>query len=173
MMAVVVGIVLMIACGEKKSELSGKIDEQAMIVDEILIQQAADSAIARYSSELKAALQSAMKEGGPVNAIGVCNEIAPEIAAEHSVEGWYLERVTDKSRNANNQVDSTQAEIMKQFAMADSAPMYIGKWELVGSDTVYHYYRPIRVGEFVFELPRRQRTTCARSRSENRGVVSR
>ncbi|MBN2227562.1 MAG: DUF3365 domain-containing protein [candidate division Zixibacteria bacterium] len=144
--AVGVGIVLMIGCGKEKGGSSGKIDEQAMIVDEILIQQAADSAIAWYSSELKAALQAAITEGGPVNAIGVCNEIAPEIAAAHSIEGWYLERVTDKSRNANNQVDSTQAEILARFAVADSAPSFIGEWELIGSDTVYHFYRPIRVG---------------------------
>jgi len=139
-------VALLISCGKDKSETAGDVAEMAM-TDELLIQSAADSAIARFSSQLKAALQAAMKEGGPVNAIGVCNEMAPEIAAAHSVEGWYLERVTDKSRNANNQADSTQLDLLAQFAVADSAPAFIGRWVTSTTDTVYRYFKPIRVGE--------------------------
>src|SRR5581483_4165231 len=44
----------------------------------------ARAAAGDFGAKLLAALQKAMAEGGPVNAIGVCNTTAPEIAAEKS-----------------------------------------------------------------------------------------
>ncbi|MCB1692443.1 MAG: DUF3365 domain-containing protein [Pseudomonadales bacterium] len=53
-----------------------------------------------FAGELKPALMAAMQEGGPVHAIDVCSERAPEIAERLSAEsGWSVSRVSLKPRN--------------------------------------------------------------------------
>jgi len=56
---------------------------------------------------LKAELKAAMKQGGPGNAIQVCKNKAPEIAAEISAkQGWRVARTSLKLRNPHNQADA-------------------------------------------------------------------
>ena len=60
--------------------------------------QEARGLVKAFMGELKGELQAAMKDGGPVNAIGVCNLKAPEIAAQKSQEsGWQLARTSAKT----------------------------------------------------------------------------
>ena len=40
----------------------------------------ATSTFKEFGGELKGKLQAAMKEGGPVNAVKVCHEVAPQMA---------------------------------------------------------------------------------------------
>lgn len=55
----------------------------------------------RFMSTLLPTLQTAMSEGGPLNAIDVCAVQAPEIARQLSVEtGWDVSRVSLKARNS-------------------------------------------------------------------------
>ncbi|MFN2381752.1 MAG: hypothetical protein ABR561_04260, partial [Guyparkeria sp.] len=42
-----------------------------------------------FGKTLKGELQTAMKEGGPMDAVQVCNQRAPEIAADLSEESGY------------------------------------------------------------------------------------
>lgn len=51
-------------------------------------------------SELKAALETEMAKGKPAEAIAVCSEIAPSLAAKKSREtGWQVRRVGTRVRN--------------------------------------------------------------------------
>jgi len=76
----------------------------------------AKTAIKQFAGALQTELKSAMKAGGPVAAIGVCNTqampITEEVAAEH---GMYLSRVSTKSRNPANSPNEWQAAVLEGF----------------------------------------------------------
>ena len=69
-----------------------------------------------FFEELKSELVKGMKAGGPVNAIGVCRNIAPEIAMKHSENsGWDVARTSLKLRNPNNAPDAWETKVLQQF----------------------------------------------------------
>jgi hypothetical protein len=73
-------------------------------------------AIKAFAGELKGELQSAMKAGGPVNAIGVCNMRAPEIADSLNSKGALkISRVSLKNRNPGNAPDAWQKAVLEEF----------------------------------------------------------
>jgi hypothetical protein len=62
--------------------------------------EAADKLSAQFLGELKSALVEEMQQGGPAAAIGVCTDLAPEIAGRLSREtGWRVTRVGTRVRN--------------------------------------------------------------------------
>jgi len=73
-------------------------------------------AIKEFATTLKASLVSAMKSGGPIEAISVCNQVAPAISAELSEKyGFEISRTSLKVRNQNNAADQWEKEILFQF----------------------------------------------------------
>ena len=79
-------------------------------------------AIKAFATELKGELQAAMKAGGPVNAIGVCNTRAPEIANETNAKGKLkISRVSLKNRNADNAPDEWQKSVLEDFERRKAA----------------------------------------------------
>jgi hypothetical protein len=69
-----------------------------------------------FMKTLKGELQTAMKAGGPVNAIQVCNKRAPEIAAGFSEKkGWMVARTSLKYRNPDNAPDPWEHKVLEQF----------------------------------------------------------
>jgi len=72
--------------------------------------------IKTFSTRLQAALQQAMADGGPVNAIDVCKVKAPAIAAELSTDGWVVRRTSLKVRNPLNSPDNFERKVLKDFA---------------------------------------------------------
>ena len=69
-----------------------------------------------FMQTLKGELQAAMKTGGPVSAIQVCNKRAPEIAAGFSEEkGWRVARTSLKYRNPDNAPDAWERTVLEQF----------------------------------------------------------
>lgn len=69
-----------------------------------------------FFEELKGELGKGMKEGGPVNAIGVCNTVAPAIAKKHSeTSGWSVARTSLKLRNPNNAPDAWEQQMLTKF----------------------------------------------------------
>lgn len=76
----------------------------------------ANSAIKEFASSLKAALVSALKSGGPVEAIGVCNQEAPLIASELSKKyGMTIRRTSLKVRNPSNSADDWESAALEHF----------------------------------------------------------
>ena len=72
---------------------------------------------AAFSVELRAELQAAMAEGGPLAAIRVCNEEAPRIAAAAAERsGAEVGRTSSKVRNPANRPDAHQREVLAEFA---------------------------------------------------------
>jgi len=75
-----------------------------------------------FGGPLKKALGAGMKNGGPVNAIGVCNEKAPGIAAKAATDsGWEVGRTSLKLRNPNNEADAWELNVLNLFEARKAA----------------------------------------------------
>ncbi len=65
---------------------------------------------------LKQELMAGMQDGGPVNAISVCNLYAPAIANTYSVrKGWDVGRTSLKVRNPANAPDTWERSVLESF----------------------------------------------------------
>lgn len=71
--------------------------------------------LAPFKAELKAALMQGM-ESGPVEAISICRDKAPQIAARLSVDGVQMGRSSHRLRNAANAPQDWLAPIMAAYA---------------------------------------------------------
>jgi hypothetical protein len=71
----------------------------------------------RFVGTLLPTLQSALQDGGPLNAIDVCAVEAPKIAQQLSEEsGWEVTRVSLKARNSSTAVpDTWEAQVLNMF----------------------------------------------------------
>ena len=115
-----------------------------------LVQEAADKLTGMFMQDLKSELMAAMKDGGPANAIAVCNVRAPEIADAHSESGvWSIKRVTDRPRNLENMADDHELGVMNKFRdTTNRVEAGYGEWQVSESrDTSFVYYKPIRTGD--------------------------
>jgi len=146
--------VVIISCGkDEKSKQDAEREKFAKklqdgeYADVSILQKAAEKEIESFSFSLKKALSEAMRTGGPVNAINVCSELAPEIAMSRMTEGWTISRVTAKSRNRNNQAGAMQLDLLDQFFSPDQEPKFIGEWLNISGKKQYNYYKPIYMQE--------------------------
>lgn len=88
----------------------------AVAADMNALKTEAKTVVMSFGGPLKKALGGAMKEGGPVNAIGVCNEKAPGIAmAAAKSSGWNVGRTSLKLRNPGNEPDAWELGVLKMF----------------------------------------------------------
>ncbi len=84
--------------------------ENAALIDETR------AAMKALGAELKATLQSTMKSDGPLKAISVCNEKAPELAQKISAEkGMEVGRTSLRTRNELNAPDPWELSVLEQF----------------------------------------------------------
>jgi hypothetical protein len=70
-----------------------------------------------FATTLRRELEAAIQSGGPVKAIGVCQERAPAIASNLSARtGWAVGRVSLKPRNAKSgQPDAWEGQVLTRF----------------------------------------------------------
>lgn len=103
--------------------------------------------------ELKGALQSAMKEGGPVAAVDVCHDKAQELTEQVSAEkGFDVARTSHKLRNPVNAPDAWEKEVLAEFLARRAAgedPKQIEQWTVVEQDgqKTFRYMKAIPTGE--------------------------
>lgn len=72
--------------------------------------------VKQFGGQLKTELLATLKEGGPVNAIPVCSQKAPAIAAGLSQDtGWDISRTSLKARNPKNNPDPWEQTILESF----------------------------------------------------------
>lgn len=88
-----------------------------------------------FKAALGAELKAAMKAGGPVNAIGVCAKVAPEITAKLSDETLGLRRVGTRARNAKTNVP-TEAMSAVLDGLSRQSPVHVGLVD--GKTTAVH-----------------------------------
>lgn len=77
----------------------------------------AKALIKEFATTLQGELQAAMKAGGPTNAIGVCKDRAPAIAADLANQsGWEVGRTSLRVRNqALNLPDEWEIGVLRSF----------------------------------------------------------
>jgi hypothetical protein len=72
--------------------------------------------VKQFFGQLKGELGKAMKTGGPIKAIEVCNTVAPAIAKEQSEKhGWKVGRTSLKTRNPGNAPDEWERKVLEKF----------------------------------------------------------
>ncbi len=82
----------------------------------------ARSVMKGFGMQLKSTLVSAMKHGGPVNALGVCNTKAGPITMKNAREsGWNIRRTSLKLRNPSNKADAWELAVLKDFEKKKAA----------------------------------------------------
>ncbi|MBE0509119.1 MAG: DUF3365 domain-containing protein [Gammaproteobacteria bacterium] len=94
--------------------------------------------IQQFAQQLQGELGKAMKAGGPVAAIEVCQSAAPAIAeAESRKHGWTVGRTTTKLRNTNNAPDEWELATLQKFEeriAKGESPMGMGHFEVVSQN---------------------------------------
>lgn len=112
--------------------------------DTTQLQADAAQIIRQFAGTLKPRLKAAMQNGGPVTAIKVCSEQAPEIARQLSEEtGWEVKRVSLKPRNSKTAVADQWEEIqLKQFEVQQKNGVPVSK--LIYSETQDNRFRFVK-----------------------------
>lgn len=84
--------------------------------------QESRAAIQQFAGLLQGELTAAMQAGGPTNAISMCRDKAPAIAAQISKDkGWDVARTSLKTRNTANAPDAWEQEVMRKFEARKAA----------------------------------------------------
>lgn len=115
-------------------------------------EQAAQKVAQQFMKQLGGHLKKEMKSNGPVAAIKVCKDVAPEIANELSLEnGWRVTRVTSKTRNAMlGTPDQWERETLLAFeARAEKGESYSTMKQSATVDeagkSYYRFMKPLAV----------------------------
>ena len=110
--------------------------------------------VKRFAETLQGELQGAMKEGGPVKAIEICQKRAPAIAESLSQEtGWEVGRTSLKLRNANlNAPDDWERQVLVRFderqaAGEDVVPMAFAEVVEVDGEKHFRFMKAIPVAD--------------------------
>ena len=78
-----------------------------------------------YATLLQAALQESLASGGPVAAIGVCGELAPQIASDLSRQsGAKVRRTSQRFRNPGNAPDAWEARALEQLESTNTSEIF-------------------------------------------------
>ena len=94
-----------------------------------------------------------MKSGGPVEAIVVCNEKAPAIAARHGdAKDWDVGRTSLKYRNPDNAPDAWETSILQSFEQRkadgeDVKTLDYGEFVELDGKKAFRYMKAIPTGE--------------------------
>jgi len=142
---VIAALLLAVSSCDKKADENAQKDRMAPD-DEQLLMTASVRLIDSFGKQLKSELMSALNEGGPENAISVCQVRAPQIAAANSSEHWSIKRVTDRNRNPDNLATEHELSIMARFKdTVGGAPEFTFEWARTDEGKIFRYYRPIKV----------------------------
>ena len=102
-----------------------------------------------FGGDLKSVLTTAMKVGGPIKALEVCNLQAEPIAEKiSSSSGWHVGRTSLKVRNIDNEPDEWELKTLLEFESRKAAGEELNKLEYSevindGNKTVLRYMKPI------------------------------
>ncbi|NOR40054.1 MAG: DUF3365 domain-containing protein [Gammaproteobacteria bacterium] len=109
--------------------------------------------VQEFMLTLKQELQAGMQDGGPVNAISVCNLTAPGIANTYSVRnGWDVGRTSLRLRNPDNAPDAWERATLESFEerkRAGEDPVKMEHYEVVRQDGIseLRYMKAIPTGQ--------------------------
>lgn len=111
--------------------------------------QSSRETVKEFMQTLKSELQRSMQEGGPVNAVSVCNLTAPAIANTYSIRnGWEVGRTSLKLRNPANAPDDWERSALERFEerkLAGDDPAQMEYYEVTreNGDKMFRYMKAI------------------------------
>jgi len=115
-------------------------------------ERAAKQVTQQFVKQLGGHLKKEMKANGPVAAIKVCKDIAPDIANQLSIEnGWSVSRVTKKVRNPSSGLpDLWESKVLAEFeSLAKKGEKYsdMSKSTVVeeNGQSYYRFMKPIAI----------------------------
>ncbi|PRP97519.1 hypothetical protein ENSA5_33550 [Enhygromyxa salina] len=115
-----------------KARATSEANEASEVEDVEALTRDAHARTDRFQAELKAELLGAMEgDGGPVEAIAVCRERAPAIAAAMSEDGWVVGRTAARLRNPTNAPNEWQRRglaDLQQRAAGDNPDIAALEW---------------------------------------------
>jgi hypothetical protein len=113
----------------------------------------AKKTIKAFGGQLKGALVTAMKAGGPMNAVSACNLKAPQIAEQINMESSaHISRTSLKNRNPGNAPNEWQRGVLLKFEERKAAGEDVAKMEyseVVGEE--FRYMKPIGTAEICLK----------------------
>ena len=122
--------------------------------------------VQEFAGQLMNKMKMAMKEGGPVQAIKVCNESAPSIAGNISEKyNWQVGRTSLKLRNPANAPDAWEEAVLKKFAQrraAGESPAKMAYFEVVEEKGQKNFRFMKAIG-----MPPLQKMPCLKCHGEN------
>ena len=130
-------ILFFAACNTKQN----KTDQSSNAFDTAAYLQQGDSISALVQKVLLTNVMTAMKSGGPVNAVSFCNVHAMPLT--DSLAGKYncvIQRVTDKYRNPVNILSESDLEIWEKISSSNTTNPV-----LISENGQIVYYKPIKI----------------------------
>lgn len=144
-------VLLLIITSCKESKKSSRVITPQDIA---LIKPIGDQIANDVMTSLKKELMQAIKEGGPVNAVGICKlEAIPigEIVAASSKNDVEIKRISNKFRNPDNAPDELESEALKFFEQLVAEGKNIPKFHLQKSPEedkiIFYYYKPMKIAQ--------------------------
>jgi len=125
----------------------------ASAADDAAVLDEARKVASAIPPKLLVVLGEEIAKGGPENAITVCREKAPKMAAAASAEtGWAIRRVSLKNRNPKAVPDAWERAALEDFdlrAAAGEKPATLERGEVVqdGEKKIYRYVKALPTQE--------------------------
>jgi len=148
-LSLMLGVVLAVTgCGTSKDEPrepAGSAAAEGASAEALSRARAATNAMAAL---LTGTLLDELEQGGPAQAVRVCSEIAPALAAEQSVRGLAIRRVSLKVRNPADEPDGYERAVLEKWAAAwagGTAPAESAEIVEAAGRPLLRYMRPITV----------------------------
>jgi len=139
--------VIVLGCGgtAEKSEVPFNQEEATAACNKI---------INDFQSVLKQELVTAMAQGGPENAISVCNVKAPLVADSFSqMAGVHIQRVSLRQRNTSFAPDSFELAVLENFASSGAGEPQTYSELVFDSAGIrkFRYMKEIKTGEMCLK----------------------
>jgi len=129
------------------------VNVQAASVDTQALEQKAGQITQAFGGQLKSVLQTAIKSGGPVQALEVCKINAPATAKSiGDTEGWKVGRTSLKVRNPANTPDAWETTVLQHWNQkikegAPAAGLKASTVVTIDGKPTYRYMQAIPTGE--------------------------
>ena len=164
-MKTMIAMILVITCvvggcssGEEAGDQAeGAAGKTAMTAIDQAQVASARLAVKTFGGDLKMALLAGLGEGGPGDALAVCQESAPKIAALISQQtGWDVGRTSLQTRNSDNAPDAWERQVLQSFATAQAEgkdPSDLEHYEVVteNSQQYLRYMKAIPTGRLCLQ----------------------
>ena len=133
--------IFLFACGENSTPKSNITNEEITKVKDIAI-----PVTKKFLQSLKSELKSGLQKGGPIAAIEVCNQRAPEIAteiAESSNNKIEIKRISKKNRNPHNIPDEIDEIAFSKFEKKIASGEKVSDYIILKQNDSYYFYKPL------------------------------